>query len=213
MTASSIPVLVAGGHTFRSVSAGEANACAVTMDNDAYCWGSGTQLGDGTTEQAPGSPSPVLVSGGHKFTSLSVGEQATCGVTTDGAAYCWGMYDNLGGGAMTTSSTPARVAAGLTLAAISVSSFHICGVTTGAAAYCWGSNGSGQLGNGTTTESLAPVLVSGALSFASISAGTFHTCGMTTDSVAYCWGSGFVGALGDGATTDRSSPVRVSGQR
>lgn len=206
------PVLVSGGHPFRAVSAGARSGCALTTADDAYCWGSGLQLGNGTTTDDPGSSTPVLVSGGHKFVSIAVGETATCAVTTAGAAYCWGRYDNLGGGAMTTSSVPAQVVAGITLATISLSPFHTCGVATDAAAYCWGYNDNGQLGNGTRTGTLAPVRVSGGLSFASVSAGGFHTCGITTDNVAYCWGSGYVGVLGDGSRTDRTTPVRVSGQ-
>ncbi len=206
------PVLVLGGHTFRAVSAGAVTTCALTNADDAYCWGSGLQLGNGTTTHDPGSSTPVPVSGGHKFTSFSVGESATCAVTTGGAGYCWGRYDNLGGGAMTTSSTPAAVAAGIMLVTISVSPFHTCGVATNAAAYCWGYNDNGQLGNGTMTGTLTPQLVSGGLSFASVDARGFHTCGITTDTLAYCWGSGYVGVLGDGSRTDRTTPVRVSGQ-
>ncbi len=66
------------------------------------------RLGDGTTTT---KMTPVLVSGGLSFASVSAGETHTCGVTTGGDAYCWG--DNfeglLGDGTTTNSSVPVRV--------------------------------------------------------------------------------------------------------
>lgn len=33
---------------------------------------------------------PTAVIGGHSFTSISAGWEDTCGITTEGVAYCWG---------------------------------------------------------------------------------------------------------------------------
>ena len=55
------PVLVAGGFTFVSLSAGGSHTCGVTVSG-AYCWGANGngQLGNGTTTD---SAVPVKVSG------------------------------------------------------------------------------------------------------------------------------------------------------
>ena len=98
----------------------------------------------------------------HTFAGVSAGGYyATCGVTTAGAAYCWGLnnYGQLGNGSLTNSSTPVAVSGGLTLATVSAEYQSACGVTPAGAAYCWGSNSVGQLGNGTTTDSPTPVAV------------------------------------------------------
>jgi len=59
-----------------------------------------------------------------------------CGVTTTGAAYCWGYNADgeLGNGATTNSATPVAVSGGLKFTMVSGS----CGLTLGGAAYCWG---------------------------------------------------------------------------
>ena len=95
---------------------------------------------------------------------LSVAVYGACGVTTGGAAYCWGdnTYGKLGNGTTTSSATPVAVSGGLSFATVSAGLGSSCGVTTGGAAYCWGGGG---LGNGSTSYSLTPVAVSGGLSF------------------------------------------------
>jgi alpha-tubulin suppressor-like RCC1 family protein len=51
------------------------------------------------------------VSGGLTFAWLSAGSLHTCGVTTDGVAYCWGFNDQgqLGNGSTGSSLVPVRV--------------------------------------------------------------------------------------------------------
>ena len=36
---------------------------------------------------------PALVSGGHEFAAVSADRLRTCGVTTNGDAYCWGSNE------------------------------------------------------------------------------------------------------------------------
>jgi alpha-tubulin suppressor-like RCC1 family protein len=104
------PAAVAGGRRFRRVSPGYDHTCGVTPGGAAYCWGynySG-QLGDGSALGDAEHLTPVAVTGGLVFTSVSAGEPHSCGVTTAARAYCWGA-DNagqLGDGSSTTTSTP-----------------------------------------------------------------------------------------------------------
>jgi len=227
------PVVVTGGLHFAMVSVGIGDACGVTTDSVAYCWGDGTygQLGDGVSIPRDGghaSASPVPVVGGLKFATVSAADFA-CGITTAGAAYCWGpnIYGELGNGsggpeACTTypcSTTPLAVLGGLTFATVSVGGewrdTYACGVATSGAAYCWGGNDYGQLGDGTTTVRSSPVAVLGGHKFVMVSAamdgsGIYsHTCGITTQGETYCWGSNNKGQLGDGTTNNSSVPVKV----
>jgi alpha-tubulin suppressor-like RCC1 family protein len=144
----------------------------------AICWGNNVvgQLGNGTMTN---SASPVNVSGGLNFLSVSAGAMHACGPvlgTSNGLAstyaYCWGDNSSgqLGNGTMADSATPIVVAGGLNFAMVSAGGHHTCAVyagnppsipTASGAVYCWGDNSFGQLGNSWTMSSSVPVNVAG----------------------------------------------------
>ncbi len=194
------PVLVAGGLTWTSVSAGFAHSCGVTADGSAYCWGNNFAgaLGNGSTAN---SATPVPVSGGLKFLAVDAGAYFSCGVAVNGRGYCWGnnAVGKLGDSTTQDHAVPTPIVGGLVVRTISAGGLYACAVTTGDHAYCWGYNASGALGDGTTTDRNYPAPVSGGLTFLTISADNAHTCGVTLDSSAYCWGDNQVGELGIGS--------------
>ena len=220
------PVAVSGGLSFATVSAGYLSACGVTTGGAAYCWGD-NNYGELGIDSSTGpqtcvnsatigyacSGTPVAVAGRLSFATVSAGFDTACGLTTSGAAYCWGSGP-LGDGYFSSSSTAVAVSGGLSFATVSAGDGLACGVTTTGAAYCWGNNTNGELGNGsTTTYSATPVAVSGGLSFNTVSAsiGDNYACGVTTGGAAYCWGDNTYGELGNGSTTRSLTPVAVSG--
>jgi alpha-tubulin suppressor-like RCC1 family protein len=214
---SSRPLAVAGGLSFRYVSAGWQHTCAITTDDRAYCWGRnfGGQLGDGTTEPRL---QPVAVMGAlRRWREVATGNGYSCGVTMANLAFCWGTNNQgqLGTGSTSGSLFPVRVAGGLSWSQVTAAANHACGVTTTSQGYCWGANGSGKLGDGTTTSRRSPRAVAGGLLFRQIDAGFGHTCGTTTEFRPYCWGSSTRGALGDNSTTvfTRLTPTRVYSPR
>ena len=210
-TASTTPVAVAGGLTFKAVSAGVYHTCGLTTTGAIYCWGNNHdgELGNGTTSYV--NSSPIRISGDSSFIAVGAGYEHSCGLTTSGAAYCWGYnaHGELGTGDSTTSTVPVPVTGGVSFAALSVGYFHACGLTHDGAAYSWGGNFEGELGNGTTQQSTTPVAVSGGLTFASISAGQWATCGVTPGGAAYCWGFNGFGQLGNAAASLTLAPNRT----
>ena len=190
------------------VVAGSDHSCALTNAGAAFCWGSNWigQLGRGHTDRQS-NPYPVEIPG-HRFKALVTGGSHSCGLTTDGAAYCWG--DNRAGqvGVAGTDqlASPTRVADAPPFIALAAGWFHTCGLTNDGQMYCWGDNSLGQLGRGTDRSSAArvysfshhrPERVIGSLRFSSISASpsATSTCGVASG-VVYCWGESLEGVLG-----------------
>jgi alpha-tubulin suppressor-like RCC1 family protein len=161
----STPVLVAGGHSFRQVSAGVDHTCAVTTGNQAFCWGRGSvgQIGDGKAWYQ--RRTPKLVSGGLSFRRVGAGAFHTCGVTTSNLAYCWGLnsYGGLGDGTDIGRLIPVAVGGPRFFTQVSAGSKYSCGVASGNVGYCWGSNLYSNLGDGTSETRLSPVPVAGTM--------------------------------------------------
>jgi alpha-tubulin suppressor-like RCC1 family protein len=201
--------------TLEAVAAGFEHSCGLTPDGVAYCWGRNFegQLGIGVT--GGNRTRPARVAGDLTFASIVAGDLHSCGLTGDGAAYCWGRNSEgqIGTGAFSPpANTPTAVTGGLSFAEISAGALHTCGRTDGGAAHCWGRNFEGELGDATNSNKNVPTPVSGGLAFASISAGRLHTCGITSTGVAYCWGINTSGELGIGGTGGtRTVPTAVTG--
>lgn len=221
------PTIVAGGLTFKSISAGANLTCAVTTSNQAYCWGSDAdgELGDGgpiSYDTQSFSRVPVRVAGGSTFASVSAGTDFACGITTSGGGYCWGRNDvgRLGNGGDVDSSSPVLVAGALVLAQVSAGATHACAVDTAGKAWCWGANNEGELGVSAPADlSRVPVRVSGGGDFAELTAsknsGSAHSCGISADRLSVrCWGRNNYGQLGNGSTSEQRTdvPTVVTGQ-
>jgi hypothetical protein len=210
----SAEVSVLSSVTFASVAAGGAHTCALTTGGAAYCWGRGEsgQLGIPVPTTTcptdagpfPCSMAPIAVGGGLVFAQLAGGGAHTCGLTSDGSAYCWGSNQSgqLGDNSTTTRDAPTPVTTELKFASIDAGAQHTCALTSDGAAHCWGFNNRGQLGDGTTSDRFVPVAVTGGHTLQRIVAGGFdigHTCALATSGVAFCWGDSERGQLGTGS--------------
>lgn len=144
------------------------------------CWGSNSygQLGSGEGSGIDNSTKPVKVSGDSTWVQIQAGRGATCGISSDSIAYCWGntvsaVDIDQNNATLSTSSAPQAINLETNASAIwrqiSVSalsdSFFACGiaevygsgVSTG---FCWGNNAVGQLGskgpNSNTPRAVGP---------------------------------------------------------
>jgi len=171
------PLRVESTSSYVGVSAGRTHVCAVTSSGGAECWGDNYYMesGPGGAGRLTRLPTPV---GGASLTSVSVGQGFhSCGLTAEGAAYCWGLNDpgRLGvgdgflepcgyDGRQGCSSAPMAVkggAAALRFKSLSAGLEFSCAVSTDGDAYCWGDNQRGQLGTGNRTHSSTPARVVG----------------------------------------------------
>jgi alpha-tubulin suppressor-like RCC1 family protein len=210
----SAPVDVAG---MGKVSAGATHTCAITSDNPrAVCWGDDSRgaLGDGPVVTT-GKSTVVMPNGAAPLRSLAAGNGYSCGMATDGRAYCWGRNDRgqLGDGSSTDSPLPVLVGGGTIFdpaGDIAAGAAHACARRADGVVLCWGRNDRGQLGEGSMVDRAAPVQV-GTTPFVMLTAGDAHTCALTAAGTAFCWGANDAGQLGIGtAGVDNPSPQPVS---
>lgn len=217
--------------TFASVTAGGAHTCGLTSSGVAYCWGrdESGQLGVPPPVTTCLNPAlacglvPYPVDGGLRFDRLSAGGAHTCGLTSDGSAWCWGdnAFGQLGDGSLTDRSAPVAVTTAERFARIVAGHAHTCALTSGGAAWCWGENQRGELGDGTTQRRLTPVQVAvpAGIAFQQIAPGADDfrgfTCGLASTGTAWCWGINDRGQLGRGnrdlSLNPHPQPEPVSG--
>jgi alpha-tubulin suppressor-like RCC1 family protein len=209
-TNASAPVAVSGGLTFSALAAGAYFTCGITSTGAAYCWGWnwGGQLGNGSSGFFEQSLSPVPVLGGLEFSAVTTGQYHTCGITTNGAAHCWGnnTEGQLGDGSFYEGLTPVPVSGGLRFTAVGAGDWHSCGLTDAGAAYCWGWLGAGWIGD----RFPSPTAVAGGLTFSALNTGSEHNCALDQAGTVYCWGANWFGELGRGTFGASPVPVEVA---
>jgi len=156
---------------YRSVAAGEATTCAVTLMDEAWCWGANDLgvLGRGFASEYEATPAPV--SGDVPWRSISTSGMATCGIDPDGQVFCWGEDDNGGPPVLTP-----QAVGGIIAEKVALSDWAKCAVSSGEV-YCWGSG----------TGAAVPVAMH--VRVRSISAGYKPIFGLGMDGLGYYWGS------------------------
>jgi len=115
--------VIAAGDRWISLKAGpNIYICGVTTAHQGICRGEGAiaMLDHGQ----------MAVPTGHNWASISPGYDRTCGVTVEGAAYCFGSTD----GSLT------KIPFGRVWDSVDTSERHSCGVTTSGYGYCWGAS-------------------------------------------------------------------------
>lgn len=100
------PKPVAGGFTFTKLFAAQVTSCGLMANGQVRCWGG----------YPVNSSSPILVANGQTFSAVSGGGSFEssgflCGLTSGGAAYCWGANSNgeLGDGTNASKTSPTLV--------------------------------------------------------------------------------------------------------
>lgn len=166
---------------------------------------------------------PVMVTGGHQFTSLAAGRFHTCGLKSNGEAWCWGLNTAAQLGAQTpstSSAVPVKVGGQTSFASVTAGAFHTCALAAGGVPYCWGNNSiTSVLGVATVNDvcpngpcSYTPVRAAGPLAFSALDAGATHNCALETSGAPQCWGYNVLGEVGSTSYgTAFSGPVLVPG--
>ena len=209
------PGAVLGDRSFADLAAAQLHACALDEDGAVWCWGAypSGQLGVAVNND---QTAPVRAGGDLRLVKLGQGgDTSTCGIDTDGAAWCWGgnAFGQLGDGTRSNAAQPEPrpVVGGRTFRALALGRTHACGIDLDGTLWCWGRNEAGQLGDGTTEDRAEPVAVALEAPVRQVTANDRITCAVTEDGRAWCWGANVDGRLGDGTVDDHIEPVEVSG--
>ncbi len=215
VTSSATPVVVSSTLRFTSISASSSTTCAVAVSGVGYCWGSNRwgQIGVGDVPYNSfglAERRPREISGDLRWVQIAAGFDHSCGVTTSGAALCWGLNENAGqlgdGTSISHRGVPGAVTGGRSYDGIAAGAVATCAHTSANELYCWGSNYFGGLGNGQTQASGVnrPVKNIGgsfrggeAARHHSVGLGSSHGCAIKTDGAVSCWGDAFYGQTGD----------------
>jgi alpha-tubulin suppressor-like RCC1 family protein len=200
--------------SFTAVSAGQYDNTCATGPLGAFCWGYEGFAGNlGTGALIEVATTPVGVLGGERFVTISASDGFACGLTAEGALYCWGtaVAGRLGDGSVdSVRPRPVAVSGQMGFRSVATGRRHACGLDFSGVAWCWGGNSTGALGVPTSIGSTAsPIPVATDVTFVAIGAGSMHSCGLTAEGVAYCWGRGY--QLGDSVGASRSEPAPVHG--
>ncbi len=200
---------------FTTLALGSGHVCGLSELGAPFCWGDRTAI-----DAAADSNVAVPVKGAPKlsqiFTGQSFGGLAhSCGLTEDGAAYCWGYNHRgqLGNGKDTTSKEAVAVKGDHRFVTLALGFFHTCGVTEAGDAYCWGSNEKGQLAKLTSSygRSIEPLLVVADKGFVELGAGGNYSCARTDGGEVWCWGTMKEGDTLAPNTLTTANPVRIGG--
>jgi alpha-tubulin suppressor-like RCC1 family protein len=184
-----------------SVTTGSSQACGTLANGTAVCWGSynGGVRGTGTpATEFTDFDAPNGVAGGLRFSQVVAGYGFSCGLSTDGRAYCWGVSQQLGAPDAPLASAeeclgiwyvenlcalgPVPVASEQRFIELSAAGHQTCGRTQEGQVFCW------------AADPPAPVTLP--VAAASLNVGAMHSCILDQAGQAFCWGTNGYGQLG-----------------
>ncbi|RAL20240.1 hypothetical protein DL240_17825 [Lujinxingia litoralis] len=140
------------GATFVRLEGGFQHTCAVmetSRGRRVFCWGTGSTGRLGTGASGPDLVlAPEEVGGDVPLVSVSSGNVHSCGLNSDGEAWCWGYNDHGQLGVVQTGNelVPVEVDVDETFLQIEAGKIHTCAITTAGVILCWGENGDSELG-------------------------------------------------------------------
>jgi alpha-tubulin suppressor-like RCC1 family protein len=201
--------------TFVSVNGGaqtnSAVVSAIRADGTLWSWGDNSQgqLGDGTTVN---KSSPVQVSGGGSWSSVSAGKSHRLAIKTNGSLYAWGnnAVGQFGDGTVIFRSSPTQIPGSDSWTSVSVGEIFSVGIKQNGTLWTWGRNLEGQLGTLSAVNRSSPIQI-GTGSWTSVFATSSWVHAIDTNNKLFAWGGNGVGQLGTNDVVFRSSPVQISG--
>lgn len=109
-TDSGIPVQVESDVKFKKVSAARDSVCAISVDNEIYCWGRDVSGILGIASSSEDQLTPGLVTDSDQdFVAMHSCSRGHCAVKSTGKLYCWGSDTYRGDGSGGSADSPTEV--------------------------------------------------------------------------------------------------------
>ncbi len=164
VTYSLTPVSVQGLTGVSQISVGQDFACALLGTGAVECWGDDFQdeLGNFENSDAGDSSSvPIPATQLSNVTSLSLGGETACAVTTSPTLECWGFVSTIdqASGGIVANWSPFTFADVSSVKQVSVGVASACVLRSAGTVECWGNDYDGQDGVGVLGYSNNPVWV------------------------------------------------------
>jgi alpha-tubulin suppressor-like RCC1 family protein len=188
------------------VSAGHAHTCGIDAEGGGWCWGDDSRGQLGVGRHADKSATPLRVDPELHFQQLEAGYYATCGLSSEGAAWCWGLNaeGQAGDGTTEDRTEPVQSVAAPRFAAIDGGDRFACGVEPSGRPWCWGRAPlpDGTEADGLSRPTLIPTLpklsrLAGAMGASTVSDADRFACGLAGTRLL-CWGPQTTRLDGDG---------------
>jgi alpha-tubulin suppressor-like RCC1 family protein len=176
----------AGGTNWKQVSAGGGNITSIKTDGTLWIWGAGSYGRLGNAQTTNVSTPVTTFAGGNNWKQVSVGNQHTAAIKTDGTLWVWGSGSNGRlGNAVTTGniSTPVTTFAGGTnWKQVSCGDIHTAAIKTDGTLWVWGGGSLGRLGNAVITGVSTPITTFvGGTNWKQVACGDSNTVALTYD--------------------------------
>ena len=188
-----VPVRISGLPTVASIHASGSATCAVTVAGELWCWGdfdyfSGL-LVDGRQESERATP--ARIAGLTQVTTMGLGPNNACAVTSAGQVFCWGDSGDGQIGDNQISSyprTPQQVRNLSDAVSVAVSGSGVCAVLSSGVLMCWGFIFVvGNSYNGTVSP--VPGQVDIGHTVATVDMADGGMCALDSTGMMFCWGA------------------------
>lgn len=84
------PAIAQNGMTFSVIDASTAATCGTPTTGPSVCWGLNLMGKLGVGSRIELSTTPLPIAGSPRYVALAGGDMYVCGLTANGAAFCWG---------------------------------------------------------------------------------------------------------------------------
>ena len=158
-----IPVKVHDLDQVIAIASGSGTNHALRADGTVWSWGDGYDGKNGDGQPTLHQTLPVQVSGLTQVVAISVTNNHSLALKSDGTVWAWGLNNlgQLGTDAVTYSAVPIQVLGVSNIVTIAAGSYHSVAMRGDGFAFGWGANRSAQLGDGTVTSRSTPLAVLG----------------------------------------------------